>query len=300
MSGCNLPTHFALLPIGWWGSTSPQRNQHMKVVNNEAGYVERLGLTDVKHEMVASLILDCFDKRVKAIICMAATYNLAVRKPIVKNRQNVLQLSIEVAFCWNANLIGKLEFTSSKELRRVSVVVAVESSTSHHHWLIMISRESQRLPGLIHQSTTELALDSWRVELLLTTDKARRWSETRGHLRLLRAWVWLQFSVGVRSYMWLLALKLATHVLRLCNLASTEMSLHHHLLRSLTSRTHHHRLSQRLLLIVWASSVVLLHLVVACGSGSHLHHLIEVIVLVHCWKYVKVLLKAFKVKMLVL
>lgn len=69
----------------------------MKVVDDVAFFVERLGLTDVVHEIVALLILDFSDKRVKAIICLPAAYNLAVRVTILKHRNYVLQLRIEVA-----------------------------------------------------------------------------------------------------------------------------------------------------------------------------------------------------------
>ena len=67
----------------------------MKVIDNEARLVQRLGLTDVVDELCASLLLDKLNKRVQTIIGKASTYNLAVLIAILKQREYMAHLVVK-------------------------------------------------------------------------------------------------------------------------------------------------------------------------------------------------------------
>lgn len=115
--------------------------------------------------------------------------------------------------------------------------------------------------------------------MLLSTHETGGRREARGHL--LRALIGLQLSVRASPNL------TAPTVLILCVLPS--ISMHHHLrlllLRSVLggAHGHHHWRDHLLLLSIRASGVLLLlHLAAALRGGAHLHHLVKVVVLVHC------------------
>ena len=140
----------------------------------------------------------------------------------------------------------------------------------------------------MHQPTAaaiHLSLWSGRVQLLLPTHETGGRREPRLHLRLLlRALIRLQLSA--RASPQLLTGTLPTAVLILSVLSSAKIAMHHHLrgllllgsVRSGVAHGHHQRRDELLLLL----SVRALELVATLRGGAYLHHLVEVVVLVHC------------------
>ncbi len=67
----------------------------MQVVDDVARLVQRLGLTDVVHELAARLLLDKINQRVQTIVGEAATHNLAVLIAVLKQREDVAHLVVK-------------------------------------------------------------------------------------------------------------------------------------------------------------------------------------------------------------
>lgn len=132
-------------------------------------------------------------------------------------------------------------------------------------------------------ATIHLSLWPGRVQLLLPTHEAGGRREPRLHLRLLLlGLVRLQLSVRA-SHMLSGGALTASAVLTLSVLSSAKIAVHQHLrgvllLRSIGVAHGQHQRRDELLLL----SVRALELSVALRGGAHLHHLVEVVVLVHC------------------
>lgn len=120
----------------------------MEVVDNEARFVERFGLTHVVSEPAASPHLNYLDELVKSVVRKTSTHYFAVLVPVLKNREDVLQLSIEIATCRDSNLIWQQIVTSSDELGGISTGASLS-----HQGMIGVSWKSERLPGLMQQAT---------------------------------------------------------------------------------------------------------------------------------------------------
>ena len=67
----------------------------MQVVDDVARLVQRLGLTDVVHELATRLLLDKINQRVQTIVGKAATHYLAILIAVLKQRENMAHLVVK-------------------------------------------------------------------------------------------------------------------------------------------------------------------------------------------------------------
>ena len=94
MSGLST-TLLAFLLMQRRGGATSHGDQDVKVVDNEARLVERLGLTDVVHELVARLLLDELNQSVESLVGEASTHDLAILGAALEERQDMVHLVVE-------------------------------------------------------------------------------------------------------------------------------------------------------------------------------------------------------------
>jgi hypothetical protein len=85
--------------------TGSERDEDVEVVDDVAGLVERLGLTDVVDELAARLLLDEVDDRVETVVCEAPTHHFAVLVAALEQRQNMAHLVVKRSHRGNSVLI---------------------------------------------------------------------------------------------------------------------------------------------------------------------------------------------------
>jgi hypothetical protein len=67
----------------------------MQIVDDVARLVQRLGLTDVVHELATRLLLDKINQRVQTIVGEAPTHYLAVLIAVLKQREDMAHLVVK-------------------------------------------------------------------------------------------------------------------------------------------------------------------------------------------------------------
>ena len=91
--------------FGLLGGSVSEGDEDVEVVDDVAGLVEGLGLTDVVHELAPRLLLDEVDDRVETVVRKTTTHHLAVLVAALEQREDVAHLVVERSHRGNPGLI---------------------------------------------------------------------------------------------------------------------------------------------------------------------------------------------------
>ena len=91
--------------FGLLDGSASEGDEDVEVVDDVAGLVEGLGLTDVVDELAPRLLLDEVDDRVETVVRKTTTHHLAVLVAALEQREDVAHLVVERSHRGNPVLI---------------------------------------------------------------------------------------------------------------------------------------------------------------------------------------------------
>ena len=91
--------------FGLLDGSASEGDEDVEVVDDVAGLVEGLGLTDVVDELAPRLLLDEVDDRVETVVRKTTTHHLAVLVAALEQREDVAHLVVEGSHRGNSVLI---------------------------------------------------------------------------------------------------------------------------------------------------------------------------------------------------